>query len=156
MQTYDIPGGTVDLRDKAELNVGHSRAIALATRRLPRRTLLASVPEGDRDPETALEVAVNEATEPAAIDLIGLPVGLTDDDIEAAWAFNDTLLTVYVAAWSIDRPVPKTRDEIAELPSDLYAALNEAVAAHIKPAAGELVDQFTVDAVEDRESPTGA
>lgn len=157
MRTFDIPGGTVQLRDKEELTVAGSRAIALATRRLPRKTLLEATPEEQLDPETQLEVAVNESVEDAT-DLMGFPLGLADEDIEAAWAYNDTLLLAYLGSWTLERPLPKTRDDVAELPSDIYSGLNQAIAKHVRPAKGEDADadEFTVDAVENPDSPTGA
>src|SRR3954469_23756172 len=117
MKTFDIPGGTASFREKDELTVGGSRAVALATRKLPRSALLPSAKEAglvETDSETDLEVAVNAAVEHAA-HLLGFPVGLSDEDIEAGWAYNDTLLVAYLGEWTLSRPLPRTREDLEDL-----------------------------------------
>jgi len=146
MKTFDIPDGTVTFREKTDLSVGQSRAIALATRRLPKRALFAAEANGDGTP------AKGET------DGLGFPVDLTDEEIEATWAYNDTLLLAYTAGWTLDQPLPKNAEEIGQLDSPVYGALCQAIAKHVRPAKGEEepVDEFSVDAVEEQASPTGA
>lgn len=157
MKTYDIPGGTVTFRDKDELNVSHSRAITLASRHLSKKTF-AKIDATTSDlPDDASEEEITASlTEKAKIDdgkdLLGFPIDLEDSEIEASWAYNDTLVIAYLADWTLDRPLPRSRDELAELPMPVYKGLNEAIAQHVKPT----VDGFSVDAVEDQTSPTGA
>lgn len=153
MKTFDIPGGTVSFRDKDELTVAGSRAIALATRKLPRRALEAA----EAQPDGAEEGALVDEQEDEETDIVGFPIDLSDEDVEATWAYNDTLVVAYLAEWSLARPLPRSRDDLGLLPSPIYAALNQAIAAHVAPAkAASAVDGFSVDAVEDADSPTGA
>lgn len=141
MQTFDITDGTVSFYGKEELSVGAQRRIAKATRHIPRGVIQAAN-QADDDGSTESET-----------DLMGFPTHFDDADLQASWEFNDALLLAYLASWTIDRPLPKTGEDLEALPATLYGELNQLIAKVIKP--GE-PDPFTVDSVEDEASPTGA
>jgi hypothetical protein len=143
MRTLDIPGGKATFREKDELTVAGQRAIAKATRHVPRNLVEPTEPaEGEDAPKIEL-------------DLMGFPVDFGDDELEAAWMFNDTLILVSLDSWTLDRPLPKTREDLGELPSPLYAGLNVAIAI-MQRAERTAGDDFGPDGVEDQTSPTGA
>jgi hypothetical protein len=90
MKTFDIPGGTASFREKDELTVGGSRAIALATRKLPRKTLeeaekqAKAIEDGAAAEQVSDAEPAEEAEKTEKTDILGFPIGLSDDDVDAA------------------------------------------------------------------------
>ena len=90
-----------------------------------------------------------------------IPVGLSLDESRAMFEMTDTAAWVYLKSWTLRGvdglalPLPPTVDDLLDLPRNIYEAL-------IQHAAKITADQmtkpapFSVDAVEDTDSPTGA
>jgi len=88
----------------------------------------------------------------------GLPVGLSMDETRQLFELNDITAFAHLKSWTLRRggeiaPLPKTIDELQDLPKDVYEAL---LTASAKIAAKRIENDFSVDAVEDPDSPTGA
>lgn len=159
MRQFDIPGGTASFREREELSAAGSRAIAKATRHLPKRAIQPEAGDGKHAEGSAVEPEVET-------DLLGFPVDLTDDELDAVWEFNDVMILATLDSWSIDRPLPRSRDDVGALPGPLYGALQKAIAELQKTNSGdgEPVDEFGPDAVDvlgpdgepDKTLPTGA
>ena len=126
-----IPGGTAQLRDQAELT---------ERRRRPSKTIIARLGKDAQAKMAAWEAGTVE---------------LSQTDAELLFANNDAVIWCYLKSWTLDRPLPDPWQEVGNLPGDLYDALLvpclEQDQVHAEGAAG-----FTVDAVEDDTSPTGA
>lgn len=95
---------------------------------------------------TALAVEVEEGETPEPPDLSGF----TPEDIDHLWEMQSATTWAYLLDWTLDRPLPATWRDMGDLPAALTQALDREVS---KVAAVRL---FTLDAVEDEASPTGA
>lgn len=90
--------------------------------------------------------------------LTALPVGLSIEETRQLFELNDLAAFTYLKSWTLRRggeiaPLPKTASELQDLPTPLYNALL-AAAAKIKTDAD--ASDFSIDAVENPTSPTGA
>ena len=86
-------------------------------------------------------------------DLGPLDVGLSREDLDEVYELQELTVLAYLKSWTLkDIPLPQNRDELLEIPLPIYDALIEHAS---KIQAVNLSDAFSVDAVEDPESPTG-
>lgn len=101
-------------------------------------------------------------------------LAFTQREADVFMSIGDHVVVAAVAGWSLDREVPRTADQVLDLPPHLYDALQEVTkeigSALLGSPGVEVVqetaddgtvesvarDVFTVAAVEDPASPTGA
>ncbi|UFU14638.1 hypothetical protein LQK89_02750 [Curtobacterium sp. C1] len=79
-------------------------------------------------------------------------LSLSIEDTEKIIHLQELAAVAYLKGWTKAEPVPTEADELLDLPRPLYDAL---VGHAAKIQASSLVNMFTVDAVEDPDSPTG-
>jgi len=153
--TVDIPGGQATFREQDELTVGASRAVARALRRVRRDVITAPTiaVDGQIVDESADPDEGDEAKAPT--DLIGLPIDLTEDDLDATWAVGDVMILAMLESWTLPGPVPADSAALEALTQPVYMALQQQV-AKMQRAEATKADQFGPDGVEDPASPTGA
>jgi hypothetical protein len=146
-----IPGGRARLRDPGTLPERYRRPLkSLAT-------LL-----GDK-----LEEVARSAQGPDdSVARVAADVGLSETDVDRLMRLTDAVIYALLESWTLTIPVPTTLDAVQDMPGDVYDALATGTAKHaaallsgagtdVTPA-GEVVDTFTVAAVEDDTSPIGA
>lgn len=125
MRTVEIPGGTAAFRDADELTGRQSDLIEAATMSVA--AVFAKIPdistervEGETDESYAQRVndTANEAFE---------TVNWSLDESMRLIEWRRAMVFATLDSWTIDRPLPKTMDELADLPGPLARALNAAV-----------------------------
>ena len=90
----------------------------------------------------------------------GIPTGLTLEESRQIFEMADTAAWVYLKSWTLKTrdggplPLPLTVDELLDLPPGIYLPLIKHGQAIIKNAMMK-GDGFSVDSVEDPNSPTG-
>lgn len=124
MPTIPIPGGHAILRDNDDVRE--------RGRRYVRTALMAAAHVYDRIPEDVREKAGGKGPEAEAaqrtFDRLLAGAIKTPEDGEAIFAVHDGAILAVLESWTLQRPLPKTRDELQDLDRDLYDALSEAVA----------------------------
>ena len=90
----------------------------------------------------------------------GIPVGLSLEESRLMFEMADTAAWVYLKGWTLKAPdggplaIPSTVDDLLDLPKGIYLAL-------IKHGQDIMRDQmtrpdsFSIDSIEDPDSPTG-
>ena len=140
-RTVDIPGGTAVIRDADELTGRQSDLIEAAT--ISIASLFTKVPgvdlkRGDDETEEAykerLTTAANEAFS---------TVAWTLDESTRLVEWRRAMVFATLDSWSIDRPLPKTIDELADLPGPLARALNAAVGGSLMQVATDYTSPDT-------------
>ena len=119
-----IPGGTAVLKEKSELT---NREMKL----LSKSQLTAA--------GTALHLK-EFGFDPADPDTWTQAAHLTADDMDTIDLFQRTCVHLRLVAWTIDRPLPQSADDVDNLPMSIYMPLTVAAAAGIE--FGE--DEFEV------------
>lgn len=151
-EVVEIPGGTAVLLNKAvELSPRRRRPIEIVSSRIGRKVDAVSsaarlICEGD--------VVLDQS---AVLNEDGTPkfegdVEVNERELGLIMRLNDVMALALLQSWTIDHPLPRTEDEFADIPIDVYDALREHTArinANLRDAG------FTVDSVEDPTSPTG-
>lgn len=135
MPTVNIPGGTATLREPEQLKVKHRRPIQI---------LVGSLGQA-RAEELQRTIAEGGIR---ALDTLGL----TEHEYELIFRMNEATLFAFLESWTIDDPLPLSADDVGDMRGDVYDALMiEAAKVRTVPD-----DRFTLAAVEDLSSPTGA
>lgn len=134
MPTVQIPGGTAVLRDASQLKVKHRRPI---------QVLVGSL--GPARAEQMQRVIAEDGVR-------GLDrLGLSPREYELIFLMNEATLYAVLESWTIEDPFPQSAEDIGDMRGDLYDALMVEAAKVAVPD-----DRFSLTAVEDLESPTGA
>lgn len=132
----DIPGGTATFRDPDALAVRHRRPVQV----------LAGVLGQDRSQQIGQSLAAG-----ATLDSLGLD----EREYLILLRMNEATLYALLESWSIGDPLPRTADEIGDMNGIVYDALMAEAARLSLTLAGD-DEQFTLAAVGDTDSPTGA
>jgi hypothetical protein len=142
MIEFDVPGGTVRFREHKEVTArGRRHMMLLASEIEPNRFRMIIAAADDEAMLRELE--------------------LTRPERELLLTFPDATILALLESWTLDLPLPRTLDEVGDLPAELYDALNAVATkmnadAQPKDKDGKAVDPWGVGAVEDLTSPTGA
>lgn len=145
-QKVDIPGGFAIIRDQDELR-GRDRmlikaaamAASSAIEKLP-----SSVTEGQDEDEDEEVAQLRQAREVAAMKL-------TIDESLALLQLRQATIVATLQDWSLDLPLPKTMDDLGDLPADLFDALDTAIGG-VSTAVAAAQD---FEAQPGKENPTG-
>lgn len=153
----DLPGGNHAYWYKPdELSVRRSREIDVYDIHLIPRLRELALAQGLIDEEGNNLVDPDNA-------LPMLPSGFTKEESRSFLEMQDVNAWAYLKGWTLrseggaPKPLPVDADALLELPRDVYQALIDhsakIIAGRVDFASG---DQFSPDAVEDEESPSGA
>ena len=116
-KSFDIPGGTAVFREQLTTE-RQRRPLKVAMMGIPDIIDIAKdLPEGMED-KTLEEIG--EAMKEA-----GVEVDMTGGRAVAFLDVQDAVILAYLESWTLDRPLPKTMDEVLDLDSDLYDALTK-------------------------------
>lgn len=146
MREVEIPDGTAAFRDMNELTGGQSDLIEAAT--VAVASVFGKIPEinlerGADETDKQYQERVNEAANAAF-----KTVPWTLEESMRLMEWRRAMVFATLDSWTIDRPLPKSMDEVADLPRPLVQALNVAVGG----AMMQVGTDFSPDA--DPESPT--
>lgn len=116
----EIPGGSATIRSPEDVK-------QRARRRLEMASIVASpVYKRINDARKKLEQEQGHKVEPGDVNLMDL--GLTREDFDAMYEVQTATVLAYLESWTIERELPKTAEELDELPAGLYDALREGTA----------------------------
>lgn len=84
-----------------------------------------------------------------------IPVGLTLEENRQIWEMNEVAVYAFLKTWTLKKggepaPLPESIEEVQELPRKIYDAL----LAHVGKLMRVKQSDFSVDSVEDDDSPT--
>jgi len=147
-----IPGGSAKLRNPSDLPERYRRPLKIITTALGGERLQQIM-----DAAEGPEESVNDVAE---------KIGLDEREIELLLRMTDASIYALLDSWTLPLPIPTSVAAVQDMPGPVYDALSEQTAKHaaalmtgpgteVTPA-GDVVDTFTVDAIEDPASPTGA
>lgn len=122
MKTVEVNGGTVMLRERADLRVKDRRMLQEELADVA--PILKDLPfneDGSLDEVKALEANM-----------------LTKEVLNAFYRTAEVAIAARVAGWSFSTPVPTTMEDVENLPVDLYDALSLAVTDGIQDMLGDL------------------
>lgn len=140
MRQVEIPGGTATFRDADDLTGRQADLIEAAMMTIaPLFVRLPALERGEDETEEAFGRRADEAF--AAL-------GLTLAESSALLECRRAMVFATLDSWTIDRPVPKSMDEVADLPRSLVSALNAAVGGRMMQVGTD----YSPDV--DPESPT--
>lgn len=154
--TISIPGGKATFYRRKDLPPRRERELTILFAQLN--------PHKMRAVQKAQTVTVPGGSSTSDV-LDGPDIALSEREARLLEQVSDVGAWAYLKSWtlrisdaeagtSVPRPLPATPDDILDLPRGLYDAITRHAA---KLVAAEMVDDdFTVDAVEDDQSPTGA
>jgi hypothetical protein len=151
--TFDVPGGTVTmLTTRDEVTAGRMREVELVAARVGAKVTAAAQAvriycEGDLVVDNSDEKDADG--EPV---FTGPEVHLSEHELRLMGKLNDAISWALLESWSLDRPLPETPAELLDIPYSVFSVMREK-GAELNAAMGD--GGFTVDAVEDRQSPTG-
>lgn len=130
-----VPGGLAKFHKPGDLTPRQSRELEIiGAELLPRMAQLAK----------AQRVTLDGQTVDASDVLDGPPVGLSRNELRSFFEFQEACAWAFLESWTVERPMPQTPDDFADLPRDLY----DAVIAHASKLAVTSGDVgFTVDAL---------
>lgn len=125
MRTVEIPDGTAAFREADELTGRQSDLIEAATMSVA--SVFAKLPEVDvkreaDEADDAYAARVNDAANEAFE-----AITLSFDESMRLVEWRRAMVFATLDSWSLDRPLPKTMDDLADLPGPLARALNAAV-----------------------------
>jgi hypothetical protein len=113
----EIPGGSATIRSPEDVK-------QKARRRLEMASILASpVYKQINDARKKLEREKGGKVDPGDVNLMEL--GLTREDFDAMYEVQTATVLAYLESWTLERDLPKTAEELDELPAGLYDALRE-------------------------------
>lgn len=148
--TIEIPGGTAELFDDAELTPRRQRPVqelALQVGGLMDRIAQAgkvTTSDGEADTQPGLP---------------GPEVEISDRQAEQLSRLGDLVTFMYLKSWTLETPFPATADDLLDLPSPVYNAISKAAAqAYNGTSETSAGSAFEANdrTLEDDASPTGA
>jgi len=149
-RSIEIPGGTAELFDDAELTPRRQRPVqelALQVGSLMDRIAQANkvtTSDGDGDVQPTLG---------------GVDVEISDRQAEQLARLGDLVSFMYLKSWTLDAPLPATADDLLDLPLPVYNAISKAAAKSYNGTDGGAVSggfEASDATLEDETSPTGA
>jgi hypothetical protein len=151
--TVQIPGGQAELLNtRAELTPRKRREIEVIAARVGRKVEAAQnarriTCEGDLIVDNT--EALDDDGKPK---FTGPDVELSERELRLLGRLNDAIAWALLKSWTLEIPLPADPDELLDIPGDVYDVLRQQ-AGEINASIGD--GGFTVDAVEDRQAPTG-
>lgn len=159
-----VPGGSATFWKKEELPPRKSREVnILSTILAPTFKKIAAIDMASAEAEQS------EASAEIGSQIIGdsgltldeglsLTSRLDREETRLLFELNDVVAWAYLKDWTVKvgserRPLPETAEDFLDLPTPLYEAISKHAA---KLYNLKTDDKFSVDAVEDPNSPTGA
>jgi len=145
--THDIPGGQATFTHLRRVKPRRRREVELVTQligpMLPTIVKAREITSGGR-------VVMRDPKKK------GASVEMSRDDLRLLRELNDATAWACLQSWTLKAGLPETPDDMLDLDPDLYDAL-QLIAAKLYAADVDMTgDGFTVDSVEDENSPTGA
>lgn len=151
--TIEIPGGQAVMHDRRdEVTPRRRREVELIASRVGQVVVAASkaarlycgedlvVDNSDvKDPKTGEPVFSGD-------------VHLTEHQLRMMARLTDAVTWALLVSWTLPEPLPEDPDALLDIPGPVFDTLRQK-AAELNAAMGD--GGFTVDAVEDRDSPTG-
>ena len=122
MKTIEVPGGTITIRERADLRVKDKRLLLSKIANVG--PVLKDLPfddDGNLDEAKATEKGL-----------------LTEAVINGFYELAEVAIAARVVSWSLPAPVPSTVAEVEELPADIYEAVQGAVLDGIQDMLSEL------------------
>lgn len=146
MRKVDIPDGTATFRDIDDLTGRQSDLIEAAT--MAAASVFKKIPEVDvpreeNETDEAYEERLNEAANDAF-----LTVAWTMEESTRLVEWRRAMVFATLDSWTLDRPLPKSMDDVADLPGSLARALYAAVGGKLMQVGTD----YSPDA--DADSPT--
>ena len=88
-------------------------------------------------------------------------LGLTEEELDLVIRVQEATVFAWLESWTLPDPLPERAADIGRMPGVVFDALVAESGRLTRETAyrapdGSLVDPFSVDAVEDADSPTGA
>lgn len=125
-RTVEVPGGTVKLYDWLDIPMWRLRAVEKVQYRST--ALVGSVldsdeivgPDGKADREAIEEQVVSSLT--------GGTLHLDDEKVQLLQDLNDVVVWLYLESWTLDRPLPKSVEELLQLPGRIFNPIEAAAA----------------------------
>lgn len=141
MHTVEIPGGTAEIRDRADIKERQRRLVQSAA--MAASSVMAKLP----DDLASLDTEDAEAVQTVSQAMSG--VSLSAADANLLQELQDATIVALLASWTLAEPLP-TLETVLDLDTDLYDAL--AQATKDQGVALAQATDFTPDA--DKASPT--
>ena len=152
--TVEIPGGEAVLSStRAEMTPRKIREVELLQSRLGRKitdAVGASMVTCEGDVVVDNRDELNEDGSPK---FTADPVDVSERELRLMSKLTDAWTWALLRSWTLPEPLPATPDDLLDLPLDLFGALRIAASKIVADMMTEA--DFTVDSVEDRNSPTG-
>lgn len=137
--TVEIPGGTATFRDKLTTE-RQRRPIKRAA--FAGSSAIAKLPDLEDGDEKKL-------TE----QLASMP--LTEDEADSFMGLMDATILAFLESWTLDSPLPTSRDDLLDLDADVYDALVETARSLQSPEATQETN-FEPGPAGDGDTPTVA
>lgn len=149
-QSIEIPGGTAELYDDAELTPRRQRPVQELA--LQVGGLMERIANANR-----VHTSDGEG-EDTNMSLPGPDVEISDRQAAQLSRLQDLVTFMYLKSWTLDQPLPATADDLLDLPSPVYKALSVAAAKVYNGTAESSGSGFEINdaTADDDTSPTGA
>lgn len=152
-RSIEIPGGTAELFDEAELTPRRQRPVQELS--LQVGSLMERI-------ANARKVSTSDGLADERPNLSGLEdLEISDRQAMQLSRLQDLVTFMYLKSWTLPDPLPADADALLDLPSPLYNALSKAAAQSYNgtapdTAAASAPFQATDENLENELSPTGA
>ena len=150
--TFDIPGGQATMIDRRdEVKPRRRREVELIASRVGTVVVAASQAARLYCGED-LVVDNSDVKDDDGEPVFSGDVHLTEHQLRMLARLNDAVTWALLTGWTLPEPLPEDPDALLDIDAPVFDALRQK-AAELNAAMGD--GGFTVDAVEDREAPTG-
>lgn len=116
----EIPGGSATIREPKDVKQRARRRLELAS--ILASPIFTRINEARKDREREL----GHEVKPEDVSLIEL--GLSRDDFDAMYEVQTATILAYLESWTLDRELPRSAEDLDDLPSELYDALRTGTA----------------------------
>lgn len=137
MRTVEIPGGTATFREK--LTTERQR------RPIKRAAFAAS---------SAIAKLPTERPEDGSIQELLATLPLSASEADSLLSLYDATILAFLESWTLPRPLPQSDDDLLDLESELYDALQDAASKLQSPEATADTD-FSPVPKDSETAPTG-
>lgn len=138
-----IPGGSASIRDAKDVKQRARRRLELAA--------IAAGPLFDRVNARRRQMSREQGREVLPSEVSMMELGLAREDMDLLYEIQTATILAYLESWTLDQDLPRTQEDLDELPAELYDALQRAVAQDGADAVAPV--SFDPDPAPD--SPTG-
>ena len=142
-RVVEIPGGSATIRGKDEVQQRARRRLEAA--------LIDVGPAFKKINDKRREMAREKGMEVAPEEVNLSDAGLTREDFDAMYEMQTATILAYLQSWSLEREMPKTQEELDDLPVGLYDALR---AATVPEGADAVVERVDFEPHPDADRPT--